>query len=145
MTNSNQYTIYKSFAKTFTNYGVESCYVDDRGNSHPSKSIYNDCISKRTESPKNGVLYNVKDGPIPNVCMPAEAGRITVYVIKNNGVTGTPTNKMIASYAHNWKEYTINFQAKIRAAGFDVSGLLTVTYENSNKTWERASGGRLFP
>lgn len=39
MTNSNQYTIYKSFAKTFTNYGVESCYVDDRGNSHPSKSI----------------------------------------------------------------------------------------------------------
>lgn len=41
---------------------------------------------------------------------------------QNNGVTGTPTNQRIASYAHNWREHTINSQAKSRAAGFDVCG-----------------------
>ncbi len=146
MTNSRQYTIYKSFAKTFTNYGTESCYVDDKGNSQAPRAAFKDCISKRAESPSNGVLYNVKDGPMPNVCMPAESGRITVYVIKNKGVSGTPTNKLIASYAHNYKYITFNFQAKISNVGFNSSsGVLSVTYERCNGAWERASGGKFFP
>lgn len=143
MSNATSYYIVKSFAKTFSNYGAQTCYVDDKANATPAKNIYRGVLSKRSEK-NNGVAYSVRDGAIPNVCIPAETGKITIYVAKKTGVSGTPQNKIIFSYEHNYKKYSANKSAVISLVGFDLNGKLAVSYSQKDCNWSTASGGSII-
>lgn len=144
MTNPSDYYITKSYAKTFSNYGNQTCYVNDLGNTETDQEIFRGCLSKRAESQDDGVAFNVQDGTIPNVCIPAESGRITVYVKKKSSVTGSPENKMLCTYQHNYKTNSLQTGAQISFVDFALSGQLTVSYSHVNGSWNRASGGKFL-
>lgn len=140
MSNTNSYYIVKSFAKTFSNYGAQTCYVDDKANATPAKNIYRGVLSKRSEK-NNGVAYSVRDGAIPNVCIPAETGKITVYIAKKSGVSGTPENKILFSYEHNYRKYVSDPSAEISLVNFTLSGELAISYSQKSRNWPTVSGG----
>lgn len=121
MSNADSYYIVTSSAKTFSNYGAQTCYVDDTANATPTKAIYRGVLSKRSETNHN-VAYSVRDGAIPNVCTPAETGSITVYIAKKPEVSGTPRNKVRFSYNHNYK-------AKFPLVPLDLNGTWTAVSE----------------
>lgn len=141
ITNSDDYYINKSFAKTWNNVGQQTGYVDDTGNHTPTDSK----ITKRFED-ATGVAYNVTDmaNYLGAPKATAHEGRITMHIKKKSGVTGTPECKIIASYEHNYKTVAIEANAKVENVGFSISGALSVTYVRLNKNWLRASGGKII-
>ena len=141
ITNSDDYYINKSFAKTWNNGGGLTGYVDDTGNHTPSDSK----ITKRFEDAQ-GVAFNVTDTTNFNSAPKAAAheGRITIHVKKKSGVSGTPECKIIGSYEHNYKTFALYVTAEVESVGFDLSGKLSVSYATVNKRWLRASGGKVI-
>ncbi|HJG87310.1 hypothetical protein [Pseudoflavonifractor capillosus] len=141
MTNPDDYYILKAYAKTWDSTGKESGYVDEYGNGASDSKI-----SKRAEDAE-GVIYDVIDmaSYLSAPHCTASQGRITLVVKQKVGTTGTPQNKFIASYEHNYKEGTLEIGAEVESAGFSsITGLLKVSYKIENKNWLRASGGKVI-
>ncbi len=141
MTNTNDYYILKSYAKTWHSNGEQSGYVDEFGNHDPSDSK----ITKRYED-ASGVIYNVTDmaAYLSAPRATAHQGRITIMVKQKASSSGTPVNKFIASYEHNFKEFKLSFDAKINSVGFALNGAISIGYEKINSRWLRASGGAII-
>ena len=142
ITDSSNYYINSTFAKTWTGGGTQTGYVDDSGNHTPLNSP----ITKRYED-ATGVLFNVDDTvvEVSTIFMPAAKGRISMYIGKKSGVSGFPECKMLTDYHHNYKVYIWDVNATISNVGLTgVSGQLTVTYSSVNKYWQRSSGGKLY-
>lgn len=75
----------------------------------------------------------------------AHQGRITLVVRQKASSTGTPANKFIASYEHNYMDIGIGFNAKINSLGFSsLTGAISVNYARVNKHWLQSSGGRVI-
>ena len=142
MTNSNDYYIAASFAKTWGNGNNQTGYVDNTGNHTPSNSY----ITKRAET-ADGVLFNVNDYVLLEgvPVAPTHKGRMTIMVKLKSGVSGTPQNKIISSYEHNYKYAAINLGATISSVGFNsITGNVSVSYNRVNGRWLRASGGYII-
>lgn len=143
ITNPDSYYIYSSFAKTWDIAGVQTGYVDEYGNDSREGSLLASRVTKRFED-KNGVAFNIYDVFEDDYSIFATAkGRITIYIGKNNGVIGTPTNKIITTYNHNYKTLAINASAQISVAKF-TEATLSISYSKVNKQWLTSSGGKII-
>ena len=140
ISNTDDYYILKAYAKTWASSGKESGYVDEFGNSASDSKI-----TKRFEDAE-GVIYDVVDmaGYLSAPHCTASQGRITLIVKQKAGTSGTPQNKFIASYEHNYKEMSLQINAEVKNVGFALTGVLSVTYKIENKNWLRASGGAII-
>ncbi len=141
ISNPNAYYIDKSFAKTWANSGGQTGYVDDSGNHTPTGSY----ITKRSET-ATGVMFNVNDYKhAPNQLFFTRTGRMTLVVRKKSNVSGTPYVKFIASYEHNFKNFSWDVGAKISSDGWNpATGVISITYSHVNARWLRASGGKSY-